>query len=96
MRTPTTTWLFHLAFVGLFLMFLGIRGSSLRRAKRVRGEVSSIEGPGHRAPRLLVGAPLMLALGGYMLWPGLLPGPPSRCRPGRVGSGSPSAPPAWP
>ncbi|HMQ29927.1 MAG TPA: isoprenylcysteine carboxylmethyltransferase family protein [Chloroflexaceae bacterium] len=65
-------WLFHLAFVVLFLGFFGIRGYYFRRAKRVRGAVSYIEGWGHRALRLLVGVPFMLALGGYMLWPGLL------------------------
>lgn len=65
-------WFFHLAFVGLFLAFFGIRGYYFRRAKRVRGKVSYIEGRGHRALRLVVGVPFMLALAGYMLWPGLL------------------------
>jgi protein-S-isoprenylcysteine O-methyltransferase Ste14 len=65
-------WLFHLAFVGLFLAFFGIRGYYFRRAKRVRGEVSYIEGWGHRALRLVIGVPFMLALAGYMLWPDLL------------------------
>ena len=67
-----TDGLFHLAFVGLFLAFFGIRGYYFRRARRVRGEVSYIEGRGRRALRLLVGVPFMLALTGYMLWPGLL------------------------
>jgi hypothetical protein len=44
MRVIMTNWFFHLTFVGLFLAFFGIRGYYFRRAKRVRGEVSYIEG----------------------------------------------------
>jgi protein-S-isoprenylcysteine O-methyltransferase Ste14 len=34
--------------------------------------IGYIEGWGHRALRLVIGVPFMLALTGYMLWPGLL------------------------
>lgn len=67
-----TPWLFHLAFVALYVTFFGIRSYYLRRAQQSRGEVSYIEGRTHRTLRLIVGIPYMLALAGYMVWPSLL------------------------